>query len=422
MFVMRTVMDVNDMEGKDGERRDPSIKDLEIPAYVPSPINAVSTWIDKVDLALQGAAESGRGSWSDRSLYFILGGKLMEEASRWYVNMNRQLPRRKQTWTYLKRALTRRYGERLDLSAAEWRVNSQIMMPDETYADFAAGLHMGAGRNAVKERVFVAQFCRCLDNTTRQLVLQKGTPKTLERAVKAVTKIDDPVTNVAQGMANIGQQWATSPTSYLLPMARSMGNTAAIPGVGSITVPVDLQQAMMENPEPGSLALFTNPREAYNNFTGIYFKPEGRTWNGTYWDETKKSIARKKASTTTTTQQSKEGKTPVVKTKVRHERDDTSDDEAFGALRPKQERPTSLKPTAGTDWQKYGGRAGGGKVRCFLCGQEGHLGNACTTGPECYACHENGHFANACPDKEAKARNNAKMRGRQPPLEEKKET
>ncbi|OWZ12035.1 hypothetical protein PHMEG_00014863 [Phytophthora megakarya] len=296
-------------------RRNPSIKDLEIPTYVPSPTNAVSTWIDKVDLALQGAAESGRGSWSDRSLYFILGGKLMEEASRWYVNMNRQLPRRKQTWTYLKRALTRRYGE--------------------TYADFAAGLRMAAGRNAVRERVFVAQFCRCLDKTTRQLVMQKGKPKTLERAVKVATKIDDPYTNVAQGMANIGQQWATSPTPYLVPMARSMGSTAAIPGVGSIT-----------NPEPGSLALFTNPRGVYNNYTGTYFKPEGRTWNGTYWDESKKSIARKKASATTTTQQSKEGKTPGEKTKARHARDDTSDDEAFGALRPK--RLKAAVKTAGT--------------------------------------------------------------------------
>jgi hypothetical protein len=72
-----------------------------------------------VDLALKGAEESGRGSWSDRSLYFIMGNKLMENAAKWWVDDGR-MPDRKRTWTNLKKALLRRYGEKLDKSAAEW--------------------------------------------------------------------------------------------------------------------------------------------------------------------------------------------------------------------------------------------------------------------------------------------------------------
>ncbi|OWZ03866.1 hypothetical protein PHMEG_00024327 [Phytophthora megakarya] len=107
--------------------------------------------------------------------------------NRGEVNLNRRLEPRKQTWKYLKKALLRRYGERLDKSVAEWRVNSRVMMhsrvmmSDETYADFAAGLRQAAGRNHVSERVFLAQFYRCLDKTTRKLVLQRQKPKTLEK-------------------------------------------------------------------------------------------------------------------------------------------------------------------------------------------------------------------------------------------------
>ncbi|GMF56250.1 unnamed protein product [Phytophthora fragariaefolia] len=50
-----------------------SVKDHELPTFAPSPKMSVSTWIDRVDLALKGAEESGRGKWSDRALYFIIG-------------------------------------------------------------------------------------------------------------------------------------------------------------------------------------------------------------------------------------------------------------------------------------------------------------------------------------------------------------
>jgi hypothetical protein len=97
-----------------------SVKDLELPTFTPSPRVSVSTWIDRVDLALKGDEESGRGSWSDRSLYFIMGNKRMENAAKWWVDVDGRMPDRKRTWTNLKKALLRRYGEKLDKSAAEW--------------------------------------------------------------------------------------------------------------------------------------------------------------------------------------------------------------------------------------------------------------------------------------------------------------
>jgi hypothetical protein len=57
----------------------------------PSPKVSVSTWIDRVDLALEGSRSSGRGNWSDSELYFILGNKLMDSASRWWVTTNRKV-------------------------------------------------------------------------------------------------------------------------------------------------------------------------------------------------------------------------------------------------------------------------------------------------------------------------------------------
>ncbi|KAE9034809.1 hypothetical protein PR003_g7366 [Phytophthora rubi] len=100
-----------------GKRR--SIKDLELPTYTPSPKVLVSTWIERVDLALEGARSSRRDKWSDHELYYILGNKLLESASRWWVLMNRKLTDGERTWTTLKKALQQRYGERLDMSAAE---------------------------------------------------------------------------------------------------------------------------------------------------------------------------------------------------------------------------------------------------------------------------------------------------------------
>lgn len=45
--------------GRCGRRA--NIKNLELPTFTPSPKVSVSTWIDRVDLALEGARSSGRG-------------------------------------------------------------------------------------------------------------------------------------------------------------------------------------------------------------------------------------------------------------------------------------------------------------------------------------------------------------------------
>ncbi|KAE9064400.1 hypothetical protein PF007_g29212 [Phytophthora fragariae] len=95
-------------------------KDLELTPYKPSPTVSVSTWIAKVDLAVEGARISGRGDWTDAELYFIVGNKLQDNAAGWWVQMDQELPSAEKTWTKLKSALMRRYGERPDQAMAEW--------------------------------------------------------------------------------------------------------------------------------------------------------------------------------------------------------------------------------------------------------------------------------------------------------------
>lgn len=101
------------------EQRRKNAKDLELAAYKPSPTVSVSTWIAKVDLAVQGARISGRGDWTDEELYFIVGNKLQDNAASWWVQMDQELPESEKTWTRLKEALMRRYGERPDPVMAE---------------------------------------------------------------------------------------------------------------------------------------------------------------------------------------------------------------------------------------------------------------------------------------------------------------
>ncbi|OWY91535.1 hypothetical protein PHMEG_00039845 [Phytophthora megakarya] len=38
---------------------------------------------------LKGAEETGRGNWTDRNLYFIIGSKLHDDAARWWVKLSR---------------------------------------------------------------------------------------------------------------------------------------------------------------------------------------------------------------------------------------------------------------------------------------------------------------------------------------------
>jgi len=291
----------------------------------------VATWIDRVDLALRGAEESGRGTWSDASLYYILGNKLMDNAAKWWVNINRKLDERGRTWTNLKKMLLRRYAEKLDKSTAEWRVNMRRMMPGETYANFAAGLRDVVGRNKVSERDLLAQFYRCLDKTTKKLVRQSPKPRNLEDAVDKATEIDDPMDNVAQGMMNVGLPWATAPNPYVVAMAGTTGQTMVIPGIGGTGLPAevtgavsDLDVGVAPTAEAGQLALFTNPQGIYNVFSGTWDTPPGYTWNGKYWVRMKPGERKRDAVGPGSRAESRK---PAGKTRARPEPEPSDDDE-----------------------------------------------------------------------------------------------
>ncbi|EGZ21245.1 hypothetical protein PHYSODRAFT_285574, partial [Phytophthora sojae] len=78
-----------------------AIRDLDLPTFLPTPLTSVTTWIARVDLALEGARLSGRGEWTDQELYYILGNKLQDSAARWWVQLDRKLRDRERTWTKL---------------------------------------------------------------------------------------------------------------------------------------------------------------------------------------------------------------------------------------------------------------------------------------------------------------------------------
>ncbi|ETI53029.1 hypothetical protein F443_03970 [Phytophthora nicotianae P1569] len=306
---------------------------------------SVSTWIDLVDLALKGTEESGRGKWSDKALYFILGNKLMENASKWWVDMDRRLIEKRRTWTYLKKALLRRYGEKLDKSAAEWRVSMRRMMPGETHADFAAGLRDVVGRN------------------------KDPKPGTLEEAVDKATEIDDPMDNVAQGMVNIGQSWATAPCRYVIPMDGTTGQTSVIPGISGTGL-----ATLMAASEDGRL----------QRVSGTWDPPPGHIWNGKYWDEPKKK-EKQRMSGASTHHGSQKGKATAAQTKRQRERDDSSDDGAAGKPKPRklkmavrqapmEEKPgVSRVPVAEQRAAYLGSSNGGGQTTngnsCYRCGR-----------------------------------------------------
>jgi hypothetical protein len=420
--------------GRQGRRgaeqpRRRSVKDLELPSFTPSPKVSVATWIDRVDLALRGAKESGRGTWTDASLYYILGNKLMDNAARWWVNINRKLDERGRTWTNLKKMLLRRYAEKLDKSTAEWRVNMRRMMPGETYADFAAGLRDVVGRNRVSERVLLAQFYRCLDKTTKKLVRQSPKPRSLEEAVDKATEIDDPMDNVAQGMMNVGLPWATAPNPYVVAMAGTTGQTMVIPGIGGAGLPFEvtgsaegMDGGMVPTTDPAHLALFTNPQGIYNVYSGTWDTPPGYTWNGKYWTRVKSND---RTRNTVDGNRRAETKKPAGKPRVRKDVE-VSGDESDAPSRRKRMKAAVRQTTAddgrdSTPAGRTGPTAGtgvdqAGRMVCFRCGQSGHWAHHCTSAPVCYACSKPGHLARDCPNAKAKSRNDAflKQRGQAP--------
>ncbi|OWY99442.1 hypothetical protein PHMEG_00029552 [Phytophthora megakarya] len=339
-----------------------------------------------LDLALKGAAESGRGVWSDKALCFIMGNKLMENASKWWVDMDRRTPERKRSWTYLKKALLRRYGEKLDKSNAEWRVSMWRMMPGETYADFAAGLRVVIGRNKVSERALLTQFYRNLDKTTRKLVQQRP-------------------------------PWATAPSRYIVPMTRTTGQMNVIPGVSGTGLPTalmsDTNDVTATESEREHVALFTNPQGVYNAYSGTCDPPPGHVWNGKYWYETRKS-SRRSASTASSNRRT-EANNPM---KQRARRDQPSTSESEPEEKPRKKPKASVKQAVGDEERKGASRGAKqpppGATRCFTCGQEGHWSSQCVNGPKCYACNNYGYLAKYCTDADAKARNDEYIQQRKP--------
>jgi len=303
----------------------------------------------------------------------------------------------------------RRYGERPDQAMAEWRVYQRMMYPGETFADFAAGLRDLTGQNHVSERTLLSQFYRNLDKTTRMLVKQDPVPTTLEQAVDKATAIDDPIDNVAQGMMNIGQAWATAPNAFAVPMSGTMGSVAIVPGVGVGAGPTNDALMTQMGTESQEVAFFTNPQGVYNKYTGTWDVPDGRYWNGRYWQPTKKhqqSRARQEARPS--------GKRGVAggdkRAKVRMVQaadDESSEDSAAEAVKALPRRKK----------QKAAGRKTVGAVRVTKAkpqsvDAEQKANKWPNADTKCYACGETGHFARECPDPEARARNNAYLASR----------
>ncbi|KAE9038086.1 hypothetical protein PR001_g8116 [Phytophthora rubi] len=318
-----------------------TIRDLDLPTFLPTPQTSVTTWIARVDLALEGARLSGRGDWTNQELYYILGNKLQDSAARWWVQLDRKLRDNERTWTKLKSSLLRRNVERPDKAMAEWRVGQRRMMPGETYADFAAALRDLCGNNKIRERVLLAQFCRSLDRTTRLLIKQRPKPETLEEAVDKATEINDPIDNVAQGMENIGQAFVTAPEVWnghmWAPLPRKRLATTAAPTV----------TRRVSTPKPDKVA------------------------------KVNMAVAAQDGS--------------------EEEGDDDQEAEADHAPPPsKKPKLAARRPTAVTQQAK----AVNVPRTAEVVAVPRRFGEV-----KCYACNQLGHIARACPDDEARARN-----------------
>ncbi|EGZ27787.1 hypothetical protein PHYSODRAFT_321522 [Phytophthora sojae] len=303
------------------------IRDLDLPTFLPTPQTSVTTWIACVDLALEGARQSGRGEWTDQELYYIIGNKLQYSDARWWVQLDRKLRDR------------------------------------ETYADFAAALRDLCGNNRIRERMLLAQFYPSLDHTTRVLMKQRPKPTTLEEAVDKATEINDPIDNVAQGMEHIGQAFVIAPDTYVVRACGTTGQMALILGVGTTDVA-----------EEEKLACFTNSCGEYNKYHGLWEAPKGRVLNGHMWAPVPRKCTAPAAAPTTakrmaTTKMAQKAKVNMVVTAGPDYYDESDDGKEADAPRapPPLKKTVEATPTPGRF----------SELKCYACNQLGHFAREC---------------------------------------------
>ncbi|KAE8959894.1 hypothetical protein PF011_g30282 [Phytophthora fragariae] len=282
------------------------------------------------------------------------------------------------------------------------------MQPGETFADFASGLRDAAGQNRVREETLLGQFYRGLEKTTRQLVKLAPTPTTLGEAVDKATKIDDSSYNVARGMRNIGQPWATSTTQTAIQMDGTTGAMRVIPGIGSMPADMIGDLTVGGNEVGEEHAYFTNPQGVFDKNSNVWVAPSGRTWNGKFWRLNKKE--RKAATFDQRATNKRHAGKPERKVKVMMvTADQTSSSEESDAPPPakKKKRGASVRQTKAAERATDAPPA-------RPAGAPGKQPNEMN---RCFACGGAGHFARECPDTAAKARNDAYLAERKSKLE-----